>query len=648
MKQDTKKMKRHSEGLIIQAAIILLLCGCASYHLKEGNRLYDGMAYSEAIEEYQKALSKKDFVEARINLAESYRLVNNIQKAEEGYSQVVKLKECKPVHKLKYAQLLMRDGKYSEAQTWFDAYLKDQPNDKNAQVLRESCDSITSLKKDSSLYMVYSSGINTGQTNFSPQYYKDGIMFVSDRTGGKKMNEETYSWTGRPFLDMYFAKRDKDGNLGTPEVIKGAVNGVYHDGPCTFSGDSVMYFTRNNYLKRQAKKGDADIVNLKIYKAVRIDSVWKDLDDFPFNSDNYNTGHPALTKDGNTMYFVSDMPGGLGNTDIYVTKKQNGTWSKPENLGPSINTPYNEMFPTIYHDSILYFSSEGHHNMGGLDIFYAMKHNNTWSEAQNMKYPINSSFDDFGVILNDSATEGYFSSNRNTGNTMEDNIYAFSKLLFTLDGIAVEKSSQKPLKGVLVELTNETTKQKLRSITGTDGTFMFILDQNSDYSVVGSKDGYYTNTEKVTTKGKLVSENMHVKLKLELDQIVINKPIVLENIYYDLDKSDIRPDAAAGLDKLVKIMQDNPDIKVELGSHTDSRAKDAYNMKLSQRRAESAVNYIVSRGISSSRITAKGYGESMLINRCKNDVKCSEEEHQQNRRTEFKVTGFVSSGSAQK
>ena len=641
-------MKRNSELILLQVAIIFLLSGCASYHLKEGNRLFNGLAYSDAIEEYHKALSRKNYAEARINLAESYRLTNNIQKAEEFYNQVVQLKECLPEHKLKYAQLLMRNGKYSEAQAWLDTYLLEKPKDNSALVLRQSCDSIASLKKDSSLYQVSSSGLTQGQTNFSPRYYKDGIMFVSDRSEGKKINEQIYGWTGRPYLDMYFAKRDKDGNLGTPEAIKSAINGVYHDGPCTFNGDSIMYFTRNNYRNKKALKGDEDIVNLKIYKSIQKDDVWKHVDDFPYNSDNYSTGHPTLSKDGNTMYFISDRPGGFGKADLYYVKMEDGAWGTPVNMGASVNTPYNEMFPTIYHDTILYFSSEGHHNMGGLDIFYTIKQKDVWSEATNMKYPINSSYDDFGVILNDSATEGYFSSNRNTGNTMEDNIYTFSKLFFTLQGIAVEKASQKPLKGVLVELTNESTKQKVRSITGDDGKFMFILEQHSDYSVFGSKDGYYTNTEKATTKGKIRSENMYVKLKLELEQIIINKPIVLENIYYDLDKSDIRPDAAVGLDKLVKIMTDNPDIKVELGSHTDSRAKDPYNMRLSQRRAESAVNYIISRGISKDRITAKGYGESMLVNRCKNDVKCSEAEHQQNRRTEFKVTGFVSSTSAKK
>ena len=635
-------MKHHIHKLIIvQVTALFLLSGCASYHLRQGNRFFNSMAYTDAIVEYQKSLSKKNFAEAQINLAESYRFTNNTLKAEEEYAKVVLLKECEPVHKLRYAQLLMRNGKYTEAGTWYDNYIKDQPGDVNAKQLRASCDSITALKKDSSLYTVNTIEVNTGQTNFSPQFYKDGIVFASDRASGTKGRVTTYRWTGQPYLDLYYSKADGKGAFGTPEAFKGDVNGIYHDGSCAFVGDSVMYFTRNNYVSKKVKKSDDGVVNLKIFKATRKDTAWKNTEEFPYNSNNYSTGHPALTSDGKTMYFVSDMPGGTGGMDLYVTRIENGTWSKPENLGTGINTSLNEMFPTIYHDSILYFSSEGHTNMGGLDIFYSVNNNGRWSEPKNMRYPINSSYDDFGVILRDSANEGYFSSNRNTSNTMMDNIYGFSKLFFTLDGMAVEKITQQPIGGVIVELTNETTGEKLNTLTGDDGIFMFIMEQNSDYSVVGSKDGYFTNTEKVSTKGKLRSENMHVKLKLELERIIINRPIVLENIYYDLDKWAIRADAATGLDKLVAILKENPGIKIELGSHTDSRADDAYNMRLSQKRAESAVNYIISHGVSKERITAKGYGESMLVNQCKNNVKCTEEEHQQNRRTEFKVVGFM-------
>ncbi len=635
-------MRHPYKYLALSAVLLVMLSSCATYHVRQGNRLFNSLAYTDAIVEYQKALGKKNIAEAQIKLAESYRLTNNTLKAEEAYGKVVQMKECEPIHKLRYAQMLMRNGKYNEAKTWYDKYIADMPNDNSAKQLRASCDSIDEYKKDSTLYTVSSIGVNTGQTNFSPRYYKDGIVFASDRASGKMGQGSVYPWTGQPYLDLYYAKADKSGNFSAPEKMRGDVNGIYHDGPCAFSGDSVMYFTRNNYVKKKTKKSTEDVVNFKICKATRKDSLWTNIEEFPFNSSEYNTGHPTLSKDGNTMYFVSDMPGGTGGSDIYITKKENGTWSKPVNMGPNVNTTLNEAFPTVFRDTILYFSSEGHTNMGGLDIFYTTRNaSDQWGEASNMRYPINSSYDDFGVIMNDSAYQGYFSSNRNTANTMQDNIYGFTKLFFTLEGIAVEKISQQPLSGVMVELTNETTGEKIATMTGDDGKFMFMLAQNSDFSVVGSKDDFFTNTEKVTTKDKKVSENMFVKLKLELERIIVNKPIVLENIYYDLDKWDIRPDAAAGLDKLVTILKENGDIKIELGSHTDSRADDSYNMKLSQKRAESAVNYIVSRGISKDRITAKGYGESMLVNGCKNNVKCTEEEHQQNRRTEFKVVGFV-------
>jgi peptidoglycan-associated lipoprotein len=632
-------MKRFST-IISAAAISIVLYSCgAGYHLRQGNRLYNMMAYNTAVTEYEKALSRKPLPEAKVKLAESYRNVNNMEKAETAYADVVQLPGVKPEHKLEYAKILMRNGKYPSAIIWLDSYLKDMPGDKGAQTLLESCNKIDELKKDSLKYTVNAVNINTGQSNFSPTAYKDGIVFVSDRST-ESAPRKMYQWTGKPFLDLYFSKQDKTGSWSIPEALKGEVNGVYHEGPAVFGNDSTMYFTRDNYVKKKTKKDDDDVVLLKIYQSTWTGNGWSALSEMPFNSNEYSTGHPALSKDGNTMYFVSDMPGGAGGTDIWMVKKENGKWGSPVNMGTQINTPYNEMFPTVYHDSILYFSSEGHLNMGGLDVFYASKNNTGWSDPVNVGYPLNSSHDDFGIMMNDSATGGMISSNRT--NSMQDNIYSFviNDLRFNLHGMAVLKTTQAPLEGVVVELLNKTSGKRESVTTGPDGTFKFKLDQNSDFVVVGSKDNFFTNTETLSTIGKTVSEDMEVTLKLEMEQIIINKPIVLENIYYDLDKSDIRPDAAAGLDKLVTIMKDNPGITIELSSHTDSRADDKYNMNLSQRRAESAVEYIIAHGISRQRIVAKGYGETKLINRCKNDVKCTEEEHQQNRRTEFKVTSM--------
>ena len=619
--------------------VSMLFSGCASYHIRQGNRLFDDLAYSMAIKEYQKGLSKKEFPEARIKMAESYRKMNDLPRAEEAYAKAVQMPQIQPVHKLHYAQILMRNGKYEQAKIYLDQYLTSVPADVTAQKLRSSCDSIAMWTADSLKYTVAVSNLNSGQSNFSPVWYKEGVVFATDRDSKGK----TYEWTGRPYLEMYYAKGSPEKGFSSPIGLSGDVNGIYHDGPASFTpkGDTI-YFTRNNYLKKKVKESSQEEVNLKIYQAVKKDTSWKNITEFEYNSNDYSVGHPTLSSDGNTMYFVSDMPGGLGGSDIYKTERVNGAWNKPVNLGPTVNTPYNELFPVIWKDTLLYFSSEGHYNFGGLDIFETVKTSSGWSEAKNSGYPLNTSYDDFGIALNDSGTAGLISSNRNSQNTTQDNIYTFTvnDLRFNLEGIAVEKGTQIPLKDVTIELRNIRTQKKEYAMTGPDGKFNFKLDPESEYSIVGSKDSYFTNTELVSTLGKKQSESMYVKLKMELEHIIVNKPIVLENIYYDLDKYDIRADAAAGLDKLVMILTDNPGITIELSSHTDSRSDDKYNDLLSQRRAESAVNYIIAHGVASSRITAKGYGERQLINHCANGVACSEEEHQQNRRTEFKVVSM--------
>lgn len=609
--------------------------------MRQGNRLYNTLAYSQAVTEYQKALSKKEFPGARVQLAKSYLKMNDLKNAQDAYAIAAKGGKLSADDQLEYARLLMREGQYDTAKTYFDRYIQSKPTDNTAKELRKGCDSIAAWKADSLKYTVESTKLNSGQTNFSPVYYKDGVVFVSDRNDkGAK-----YEWTGRPFLDMYYAKMDGDKGFGNAERLQGEVNGAFHDGPATFmaKGDT-MYFTRNSYVKKKVKRSQDDVVMLKIYSAVKKDTVWKDLKEFEYNSKEYSTGHPTLSSDGQTMYFVSDMPGGAGGSDLYMTKMEGGKWSKPVNM-TALNTPYNESFPTLWNDTVLYFSSDGRMGMGGLDVYRSAKSGEGWSSPEHMSYPLNTSYDDFGIAMKKDGSVGLISSNRNPQITTQDNIYAFTvnDMRFTLEGMAVNKATQEPVAGVLVELTNVKTGEKETATTDKDGKFKFKLNPNTDYTVVGSKDTYYTNTEKVSTVGKKQSESMFVKLKLEMEEIVVNKPIVLENIYYDLDKYNIRPDAAQGLDKLVKIMKDNPEIKIELSSHTDSRADDKYNMVLSQRRAESAVKYITDHGIAKDRITAHGYGESRLVNRCTNGVKCSEEEHQANRRTEFKVVAVGSS-----
>ena len=646
-------------NFILTGALVFLLSGCAEYYYRQGNNLYDEMGYNSATNWYMKALGKKEMTGARERLAECYYQMNNYVKAEENYAKAMTdtVCPCQPLSKFHYAQVLMRSGKYDEAKKWFDQYLKAVPTDSAAMMLRASCDSVASNTQDSTMFTVELAKFNTEGATFSPTKYADRLMITAERSGA---GNKIYEWTGRPFLDLMTVKPDGKGGWNKPESLKGDVNGKYHEGTAVIApGDSVMYFTRNNYIKKKVGRSVQDVVNLKIYKAVRKDTVWTNITALPFNSNDYSCGHPTLTADGNTMYFVSDMPGGEGGKDIWMTNKTGtDSWSTPVNAGKTINTPFNEMFPVLQKDSVMFFSSEGHYSIGGLDVFRTERKNGEWTKPENMKTPVNSSSDDFGVMIKDTTIlEGYVSSNRDHKDSGIDQIYHITRLLtFNLNGTVVDKETQKPIEGAWVVLRNKNTGVGIDSVAvGADGSFSFPLQPSTDYSVQATKEDYYTDIKEVSTVGKNKSENFTVKLEL----LTLWKPIVIRNILYDFDKANIRKDAMPILDNLVKVMNDNPKINVELSSHCDIRANYDYNMKLSQRRADSAVAYMVMKGVAASRITSKGYGWTKPFKTTKDDnlpsappgteltpkfiraIKSIDEQeklHQLNRRTEFVVT----------
>lgn len=609
-------------------------------YYNEGNRYYDALGYGKAIESYQKALSRKDIVDAKRKLAYSYKKLGNYKKAEEWLAKVVTDPSVTAEDKIAYGQLLVINGKCTQAVEYLQNNLPENPQ---AKLFIESCNAQPALMADSALYLVEEVSLNTRGSDFSPLYYNKGLLFVSEGTSNEKKPVSEY--TGRAYLDLYYVEFDDNKNFSVPVPLKGEINSKYHEGPAAFSADgNTIYFTRNNYLNKKSKKDDAGVVNLKIYKAGLINDEWKNIESLSFNNDDYSTGHPTLSSDGNTMYFISDMPGGYGETDIYVSRLENNIWSKPENLGLDINTPGKEMFPYLQGDTMLYFSSDGKAGMGGMDIYYSQLQNGKWSKPANAGFPVNSSSDDFGFIADSTGTTGYLSSNRSNDNGI-DKIFKFTKVkpLINLDGLVVDKETKSALPGALVELLNLVTGETQTKIVGEDGIFDFDLSADSEYKLSVSKDNYFTVVRNIDTKGKTNGENIYERI--ELEKIIIDKPIVLENIYYDFDKWNIRPDAALELDKFVTFLLDNPKIRVELSSHTDSRGTDKYNLNLSQKRAESAVQYLISKGIPAERITAMGYGETMLVNRCGNNVRCSEADHQQNRRTEFKVTGYMAGGT---
>lgn len=622
--------------LLIAISATLILASCTNGLYKKGVKNYDKMAYANAIDNFEKYLLKKDEpADAKIKLANAYRLVNDVPNAEKWFSKIVELPESEPINMFYYAKLLMGQEKYKDAQIWFNKYLDKVPDDFVAEMLLVSCKSVNTFKKDTTLFTIKQAEIPEISTAFSQIPYGDGIMFTADKISFK--NSTTANWTGRSYLDIYFSQKDHNGKWLSPMLLKGNVNGQYHEGPACFTKEgNVVYFTRSNYAKKKLARSSKSENNLQLFRAELVGDKWTNVTSMPFNSDEYSCGHPSLSSDDKTLYFISDMPGGAGGTDIYKTSFDGTAWSKPENLGNVINTSGNEMFPYIHSDGTFYFSSDAHNNLGGLDVFMSSYDGKKWLQVENLNYPLNTSKDDFAFVLNPDNKTGYVSSNRGEG----DKIYEITKNepTFILSGVVSQKG--KPglmIDSAVIEIQNLTDKTKEYVLTNKSGFYKIKLKSKSEYLIKASKPMYFSVTEpkNVCMIGKKISENFTANF--ELDQIIIEKPIVLENIYYDLDKWFIRPDAAKELDRLVQLMFDNPTLSIELSSHTDSRAGDQYNLVLSDKRAKAAVEYVASKGIDKSRMRWKGYGESKLVNQCKNDVKCTEEEHQQNRRTEFKA-----------
>ncbi len=629
----TNKMKNY---LFITIASGVLFGACTNSLYKKGVKSYDEMSYHNSIVYFENYLSKKDApVDAKIKLANAYRLVNDIPNAEKWYSKIVLLPESEPINMFYYGKILMGVGKYDDAVVWFNKYLEKEPNDFVAEMLVVSCKSIYVFKKDTTLFTIKEVEIPEIATAFSQVQYKDGIIFSADKVAFKK--SKTYNWTGRSYLDLYFSKKDQNGKWLSPMMLKGDINGQYHEGPACFNkaGD-VVYFTRSNYTKKKLRKSSKDENNLKLFRAELVGEEWINVTELPFNNDEYSCGHPTLSADDKTLYFISDMPGGQGGTDIYKTTLDGETWSNPENVGNVINTTKNEMFPFMHQDGTFYFSSDGHASLGGLDVFMTSYDGKKWLQVENLNYPLNTSKDDFAFINNGGSKPGYISSNRG----VDDKIYEVTKNgpTLLLSGIVSQRGKlNKGIDSAVVEVNNITEKTKEMIYTDRYGNYSVKLKPNCDYIVKASKPMHFTITQPkiFSMMGKKVSEKFNANF--ELDEVIIERPIVLENIYYDLDKWAIRTDAAVELDRLVQLMSDNPKLIIELSAHTDSRAGDQYNLILSDKRARAAVEYIISKGIDAKRMKWKGYGESMLINQCGNDVVCTEEEHQKNRRTEFKA-----------
>lgn len=648
-------MKTIQSGIVI-AILLLTLTVKAQYVLKEADTQFELFNYNKAVELYQKAYHKKKTLHAVQRLAASYRLMDNYSEAEKWYEVAAVMPESPAENTLYYAKALQSNSKFAEAKTAYQRYISLKPEVSAAQqqVWLTSCDSAQYwIKNPVPVTLVNEKGLNSSGSDWGAVAYQQGVVFTSDRnfTGSTKSvkskpflkfdgstklpDPASYGWTGNEYLRLYEKARANDSLKAF--ALNAETN--YHVGAASFTADGqTVYFTLTRIPKKIIRqKGKPGTINLEIYSSSKDASGnWGKPVPFKYNKVNeWSVGDPAISADGGQLYFVSTMSGGKGGTDIYsVRKNADGSWADAVNV-TAVNTDGNERNPFAADDGNFYFSSDGLIGMGGLDIYKAKLTSAGLNKPVNMGYPVNSPQDDFAFNQGLKGT-GYMASNR-PGGTGNDDIYSFTAqtvMYFKLEGTVYDRKTNQPVGNAVVTLTKQGGGN-LTAVTTSQGTFKFNLDQAADYTLKGEKANYSSDVVRVTTMN-LNSSSMLVQ-DLFLETIVLNKPVRIENIYYDFDKSNIRPDAARELDKLVSTMKTNETIGVELSSYTDSRGPDVYNLWLSQKRANSAVQYIISRGIDQSRITGHGYGETQLLNRCANGVKCTEAMHQLNRRTTFKV-----------
>ncbi|MDR6786652.1 outer membrane protein OmpA-like peptidoglycan-associated protein/tetratricopeptide (TPR) repeat protein [Pedobacter africanus] len=619
---------------------------------RRADQLYTQYKYADAASIYLKLVdTKKPKLTDLERLADCYQKMNDYEAAENWYARVIQDPDSKAENLIKYGAILKSNSRYTEAKKVLKSYADKTGDVKRVTNEIAGCDSaLVWMAKPTAHKIKNEAQVNTVLAEFGVFPNGNKILYTAEPDQGFLNRKD--GRTGNPFLRIYTADRSADNSLSAKLIDKSRYNDEnYHVGPIISNkkGD-VLYVTRTypgpsgEISKENKTKFRTNNLELYIYTAKngKYEAV-----PFPYNEvKKYSVGHAALSQDEKILYFVSDMPGGLGNTDIWYCELQSdGSWGKPQNAGPAINTSQDEMFPNIGADGTLYYSSNGLPGMGGLDVFSVKGAKSNWSKPVNLRFPVNSPADDFAFITNianEDAVMGYLSSNRR-GGIGNDDIYSFSnikpKMILALKGITLNKKTGETIDAAMVTLYANGRQIVAKQISSVGGTFFFELTKGTDYSVIGQKEKFYSDSATVSTKGLTRSDTLSVTLRLE-PLFEIGKTIVLQNIHYDFDKDNIRKDAAKILDELVRIMRDNPTLEIELGSHTDSRGVDIYNLDLSQRRARSVVNYLVSRGISRTRLTAKGYGETQLLNRCENGVKCSEAEHQANRRTEFKIVKY--------
>ena len=648
--------------VILFITFLSVLCSAGQAQttkVKKANKEYDKFAYIDATKTYER-IAEKGYKSADLfqKLANAYYFNANLEKAAKWYGELFAMnEEVAPEYYYRYAQSLKSIGEYAKANEMLVLFNKKSSEDLRGKIFNDKQNYMDIIKANSGRYIIKDAGINSAYSDYGSAYAGNKLIFTSSRDTGS-FSQRKHKWSNQYFTNMYSADitpKDAPGvtedSLTVPEKFAKNINSRFHESTPVFTKDGLsMYFTRNNFNNGKKGKDANKITLLKIYKATLKEGKWNNAQELPFNNDSYSVAHPTLSADEKTMYFASDMPGTYGQSDIWkVAINADGSFGTPENLGATINTEGKESFPLITNENELYFATDGHPGIGGLDIFMSrMNADGSFKAPINIGAPANSPQDDFAYLIDTKTRKGFLTSNREGGKGYDD-IYKFletRKLVCeqVLSGVVTDLETGEILANTKVTLLDDKFNTIKEVFSDDKGFYTFDVECGKSYYIRAEKELYETKEQKVTIPTSNGKTDFPIQLEKKVKPVTVGddlaKAFGIKIIYFDLDKWNIRPDAALELEKILDVMKQYPNMKIDVRSHTDSRQTHKYNEKLSDRRAKSTVAWLVTNGVDASRLIGKGYGETLLVNKCADGVKCSEDEHQANRRSEFIITAL--------
>lgn len=630
----------------------VLASGQQDKKIKKADDKFEQRSYANAIDSYEKLVADGySSEEIYKSLGDALYLNANYEESGEWYGKLLELEDANMDmdYMYRYAQTLKSTGRYGESDRWMKIFSAAKSKDVRAINFLKNQDYLDKIKAQSERYKIKNIAINSTASDFAPSFNGEELVFSTARDTGKIIRN-IHLWNKKPFLNLYKATVSENGEVSSASKLSKKLNRKTHESSTVFTKDgTTVYFTRNNSENGKFSRDSEGVSRLKLYRASLKNEEWVDIVELPFNDDAYSVAHPTLSPDEKKLYFASDMPGTRGSSDIFwVSIHSDGSYSSPQNMGSTINTEARETFPFVTDSNVLYFASDGHPGLGGLDVYATKLEDRSSLYVVNVGAPINSVQDDFSFIINEETKKGFFASNRQ-GGMGDDDIYGFTEIKpmdmdcnTLVDGIVKDKDSQKVLGGALVTLYNYKGDLIAETTSESNGDFTLEGDcQDGNYKVVANLDEYKIgntifeiNDTKDTAGLEIVLEKTIKKASVGTNLI---KFLNLSPVYFDLDKSDIRPDAEITINKVAEYLNIFPELNIEVQSHTDAKANDDYNNKLSMRRAKETIKYLISIGVSESRISGKGYGETQLTNDCSTREKCIDTQHQLNRRSEFIV-----------